>query len=163
MTVFAWPYHTRTGADSAPDDQSIALRDADGVLEHELIEFGGHSTEIEVREAAAHAVCPDFLQGRHNGPDVRPLIQEALHMSSNVSGSQVQPPGFPIGQASSGIRAQAPVISYQYPCTLLSKRHNQVARPLDPVPALCLTSQWRSSSPHRALQAGLTTPQDAPG
>lgn len=62
-----------------PDDEGVALRDADGVLEDKLVELGGDGAEVEVLQAAAQAVRPDLLQRRHNGPNVGPQVQEALH------------------------------------------------------------------------------------
>ena len=45
----------------SPDNQRVALRNADWVLIHQVIEFGGNSPEVEVSKAATHAVLPDFL------------------------------------------------------------------------------------------------------
>jgi len=67
---------TRGG--DAPDDQSKALGDADGILVHQLIEFGGDQAEVKVGHALPHAVGPDLLQGGHDGSGVRPGCQETL-------------------------------------------------------------------------------------
>lgn len=44
-----------------PDDQRVALRNANWVLVYQVIELGGNGSEIEISKATAHAVLPDFL------------------------------------------------------------------------------------------------------
>ena len=62
-----------------PDDQRVSLRNPDGVLVHQIIELGGYSSEVEVCQAAAHAVLPDFLQGWGYWGHICAWRQEALH------------------------------------------------------------------------------------
>ena len=45
----------------SPDNQRVALRNANRVLVHQVIELGGNGPEVEVSKAATHAVLPDFL------------------------------------------------------------------------------------------------------
>mmetsp|Transcript_11303 Transcript_11303/g.31615 ORF Transcript_11303/g.31615 Transcript_11303/m.31615 type:complete len:380 (-) Transcript_11303:441-1580(-) len=59
------------------DHERVPLRDADRVLVHELVEFAGHGPEIEVTQALAHRVCPDFLQRGHDRLDVRAGREES--------------------------------------------------------------------------------------
>ena len=61
-----------------PDDKGVALRNADGVLVDKVVEFGGHTPEIEVCQGLPQGVCPDLFQGRHNGGDVCTGRQETL-------------------------------------------------------------------------------------
>ena len=62
-----------------PDDQRVTLRNPDGVLVHQIIELGGYSSEVEVCQAAAHAVLPDLLQGWGYWGHICAWRQEALH------------------------------------------------------------------------------------
>ena len=63
---------------SPPDDQGVALRNADGVLVDEVVELGGHTPEIKVCQRLPQGVRPDLLQGGHDGGDVCARCQEAL-------------------------------------------------------------------------------------
>lgn len=62
-----------------PDDQGVALWDADGVLVNQVIELGGDSPEVKVLQASAHAVLPDLLQGWGYGRHICPWCQKALY------------------------------------------------------------------------------------
>ena len=61
-----------------PDDQGVALGDADGVLVDQVVEPGGDGAEVESRQALAQAVRPNLLQRRHDGHHVRAGRQEPL-------------------------------------------------------------------------------------
>ena len=66
-------------AEVAPDDEGVALGDADGVLVDQVVEAGGDGAEVERRQALAQAVRPDLLQGGHDRRHVRAWRQKALH------------------------------------------------------------------------------------
>ena len=45
----------------SPNDKGVALWDANGVLVHQVVELGCHTPEVEVLQAATHAILPDLL------------------------------------------------------------------------------------------------------
>ncbi len=67
-----------------PDDQRVTLRNPDGVLVHQIIELGGYSSEVEVCQAATHAVLPDLLQGWGYWGHICAWRQEALYAAMLV-------------------------------------------------------------------------------
>ena len=64
-----------------PDDKGVPLWDADRVLVHEIIELGCNASEIEIFQAASHAVLPDLLQSWGYGGGIGAWCQKALHNS----------------------------------------------------------------------------------
>lgn len=92
----------------APDDQGVALWNPDGVLVHKVIELGRDRAEVEHSQALAHAVCPDLLQGRHDGRHICALVQETLH-AHRMSGL-----AWPYGDMSGSIAGHSLALIFLY-------------------------------------------------
>ena len=71
--------------DSTPDNKRVALRNADGVLVHQVIELAGHTPEVEVLHTLAHTVLPNLLQGWGYWGHISARCQKALKSSTSDS------------------------------------------------------------------------------